>query len=326
MNDKTLYKYFIFSDVHGEYDALSTALREAGYDSTNKTHKLVSLGDDFDRGPSSKQVYSLLMNTNPKRLISVKGNHDCMFQEYLEKGMDGEFVLFNILHNGLGETIKSFTGMPDKMFSPSALDDAKKHINLGVLNWLKSKPLYYETENFIFTHAGIDPSLQDWRQTDEHHLLWDIENSHKPCFNTNKIVVIGHHHAAKVRANAKDEGLDEMDIDKARYYSATDGKQRSMAAFGNTDENRIFMTGNKIAIDGLTNLTHKVNVLVVEDYEIPTETEHEKVPEPQHTDDGNIRIASSSYNGMDGTFVYTINNPGVAGNYGYVYTDNNVRW
>lgn len=317
MNDRTLYKYFIFSDVHGEFDALAEALKEAGYDSSNKTHKLVSLGDDFDRGPSSKEVYKLLANTNQSRTICVKGNHDVMFQEYLEKGMDGEFVFFNILHNGLGETIKSFTGMPDNMFTPTALDEVKRHIGSSVLNWLKAKPLYYETENFIFVHAGINPKLSDWRQTDEHYMLWDIEDSHIPCNNTNKFVVIGHHHAAKVRANAKDFGLDEMNIDRVSYYSHTDGKQRRMVAFGNTDENRVFITGNKIAIDGLTNLTHKVNVLVVEDYELPKEPE--PTHEPEHVDDGSIRITSSSYNGMDGTFTYTINNPGV-------WFDNTVRW
>ena len=61
MNDRTLYKYFIFSDVHGEYDALSTALREAGYDSSNKTHKLVSLGDDFDSPEDAHYVMAMLV-------------------------------------------------------------------------------------------------------------------------------------------------------------------------------------------------------------------------------------------------------------------------
>ena len=40
-----------------------------------------------------------------------------MFQQYLEEGMKHRHVLFNILHNGLGATIKSFTGLNETIYS-----------------------------------------------------------------------------------------------------------------------------------------------------------------------------------------------------------------
>ena len=212
---KTLNKYFIFSDVHGEYDALINALNEAGYNRNNHNHILVSLGDNFDRGSKSRDIFMFLRNRNA---ICVKGNHDLFLQEYLEKGMDGEFVLFNILHNGLEKTIKSFGNLGDRAYiNVQELELARKSINNqypGLLKWIKDMPLYYETEHCIFTHAGINPKLSNWKETDEHFMTWDIEDSCTPCPNTNKVVFIGHHHAYRVKQQAKEKGFGISDIDK----------------------------------------------------------------------------------------------------------------
>ena len=253
------YKFFVFSDVHGEYDALLTSLREAGYDEYNPHHRLVSLGDSFDRGPNSLKIFNLLQRTNA---ICVKGNHDVMFQEYLEKGMDGEFVLFNIIHNGLGATIKSFAQglvpIDDSHVTIQQLELVRNKASAcqTALKWLKELPLYFETKNCIFVHAGIDPTLPNWKDTPEDFLLWDIEKSHYDCPNTIKKVFIGHHHAFRVRQNGEAAGLKETKIN-------------DMICYGNTDEHRPYIYRNKIAIDGCTNYTKKVNVVVFEDEMLP---------------------------------------------------------
>ena len=311
---KTLNKYFVFSDVHGEYKALQDALQEAGYDSKNPNHKLISLGDNFDRGPDSRKIWSFLRQN---KAICVKGNHDAMFQEYMEKGMDGEYVLFNVLHNGLGETIKSFSGMRDDMFSIPNLELARKNMmdKQSITDWLKNLPLYYETENFIFVHAGIDPYKPNWKDTDEKFMLWDIEYSHVPCINTNdKIVVIGHHHAFRVRENAKRHGYSEVPLREYAIPTKTmdeNGRKKriTLSWVGNTDENRPYSSGNKIAIDGCTNLTGKVNVLIFEDYEkdeTPEETNIRVNPMETrvYTSDGLYTISQ----GIDYTN-YTYTNP-----------------
>lgn len=300
---RTLYKYFVFSDVHGEYNALIRSLEEAGYERNNPTHKLVSLGDEFDRGPDSRKIYNFLTQNHA---ICVKGNHDVMFQEYLEKGMDGEYVLFNILHNGLGETIKSFSGLQDNQFSINVLDEISKKIQRGadILQWLQQLPLYYETDSFIFVHAGINPNLIDWHKTTEHYALWDIEDSHKPCPNTNKVIIFGHHHAFRVRAAGEKEGHQEIDMSKVKIQGkgktcAPDGRMRycTPVSYGNKDEHRPYIIGNKIAIDGCTNLTKKVNVLVIEDYE-KDEPINQKEQEPiiqSVIQDNNTTVNYSNY-------------------------------
>ena len=73
---RELNKYFVFSDVHGEYKALQDALNEAGYDRHNPNHKLISCGDNFDRGPESAKVYRFLRDN---KAICIRGNHDNFF-------------------------------------------------------------------------------------------------------------------------------------------------------------------------------------------------------------------------------------------------------
>ena len=327
---RTLYKYFIFSDVHGEYNALIRSLEEAGYERGNPNHKLVSLGDNFDRGPDSRKIYNFLTQTHA---ICVKGNHDLMFQEYLEKGMDGEFVLFNILHNGLGETIKSFSGLQDNQFSVETLQKARNNIQSReyLLQWIKDMPLFYETDTFIFVHAGINPKLGDWKQTDEHYALWDIYDSHKPCANVNnKIIIFGHHHAFRVRQNGLEAGygdpsLDMVELRTNSYDEHGNYHTYKLLNYGNTDENRPYISGNKIAIDGCTNLTKKVNVLVVEDYEKEDPVPKTEEPDINSPQEGSVRVTGRMGNNgmeyyafMDPTITattYTINTPG------FVYTN-----
>lgn len=298
---RELNKYFVFSDVHGEYNALIAGLEEAGFDKNNPKHKLISVGDAFDRGPDSSKIFNFLRQ---HKATCVRGNHDNFFIEYLEKGMDGEFVLFNILHNGLGATIKSFTGLNDDVFSVENVDRARRNISSEVLKFMKNMPLYFETETFVFVHAGLNPYIRDWKETDEHYMLWDIQDSHKALPNCNKICVIGHHHAAKVRQNSRAEGFQDFEVNDCVYTCNGDNnKSHKMRYYGNKDENRPFINGNKIAIDGMTNLTGKVNVLVIEDYPL-AEPEPVTEPEPNNNPD---RPSISDIRVEDITWGYTPN-------------------
>ena len=210
-------KLFVFSDVHGEVEALVQGLREAGYDASNPSHKLVCIGDLFDRGPGSKKLFDIMVKGQN---IWVKGNHEIMLEEALEKGMDGEFVFFNMLHNGLDKTISSFSdynldGLVSMEQLELAIKRARTHTRGGktVLSVLKTLPLYYETKNYIFVHAGLDPYVYDWKLTPEDFMTWDIEASCLPIESTRKTVIIGHHHAFRVRAQGEEKGCKQKEID-----------------------------------------------------------------------------------------------------------------
>ena len=66
LNLKKKYKYFIVSDIHGFYDELMSSLNEKGFDSQNKDHYLISLGDAMDRGPKNLEVIKFLNNLERK--------------------------------------------------------------------------------------------------------------------------------------------------------------------------------------------------------------------------------------------------------------------
>jgi serine/threonine protein phosphatase 1 len=260
-------KFFVFSDVHGEVEALLTGLRDAGFESNNPTHIPLCVGDLFDRGEGSRKLFEFMMRN---RGIWVKGNHEIMLEEALEKGMDGEFVFFNMLHNGLDKTIASFANHRlDGMVSVSEMERAIAlaqtfSVNgTTVLNKLKSLPLYFETKNYIFVHAGLDPYIHDWKLTPEDFMTWDIEASCLPVENTRKTVVIGHHHAFRVRAQGEEKGWSPEPL--------------RIPYFGNTDEHAPVRFGNKIAIDPCSNLTHKINILIIEDEYLEEKKKEEEI-------------------------------------------------
>lgn len=82
---KKIMKYFIVSDIHSFYDELIASLKTAGFDKKNKNHTLIVLGDLFDRGPDALKVYKFLMSIPKKRCILVRGNHELLYRDLLEK-------------------------------------------------------------------------------------------------------------------------------------------------------------------------------------------------------------------------------------------------
>lgn len=326
---KKKYKFFVVSDIHGEYDALMRTLQEAGYNPDNEEHFFVAVGDSFDRGPRSRDIYRFFRDLPSQRSKFVKGNHDLMFQEYLEKGMDGEFVLFNILHNGLGATINSFgcLDMENLGASISILDDCHSYIQReypGLKKFIKDMPLWFETDHVVFVHAGLNPELSNWRETDEHYALWDIADAHKKVPSCDKLIVFGHYHTDQVAEQAKREGDNKvyrLNSINSAFASISAGRTNfSVRNYGNEDEFCAIYLPNarKIAIDGCTNLTHKVNVLVFED--TITTPDEEPTPE-QPADISTIKISKDDMTGYvttvegvraDGVITTTAEwNPGV---------------
>lgn len=301
---KKKYKFFVVSDIHGEYDALMRTLQEAGYNPDNEEHFFVAIGDSFDRGPRSRDIYRFFRDLPSQRSKFIKGNHDLMFQEYLDKGMDGEFVLFNILHNGLGATINSFgcLDMENLGASISILDDCHSYIQReypSLKKFIKDMPLWFETDHTIFVHAGLNPELFDWRETDEHYALWDIADAHKRVPSCDKLIIFGHYHADQVAEQARREGENKVyKLNSATTMVSTGRTNITVRNYGNEDEFSATYLPNarKIAIDGCTNLTHKVNVLVFED--TITTPDGEPAPEQPTDNISTIKISRDDARGF----------------------------
>lgn len=250
-------KIFAISDIHGFYTEMIKSLKESGYDEDNPEHLLIVCGDKFDRGKESVKVFQYLKRLMDKnKAIILRGNHLAFIENFLEGSNDP----FNYINNGLNETIADFWHRTAPFESWCALEGncelsienyskwaeiARKDINKEypeLLPWIKSLPYYYETDNYIFTHGMIDGQCFDWHNPNIswYECTWakprDFNNS---IVNTDKKVVVGHINCGLLRSLY---GYDENDNS---IFERPDGKV--------------------IGLDTCTVLTHKVNVLVLED-------------------------------------------------------------
>lgn len=242
------------------------ALEQAGFDEDNETHLLISCGDAFDRGEQSLAVYEYLRHLeNKHKAIVLKGNHTLMFRDYLN-GVN--INPFNYLRNGTDETLADFLHQTRPFETWTILNDikeptygdfaewiseARKEINKeypDLLEWLETRPYYYETKNYIMTHGSIDTHVPDWREPHcykYHYRDWDACMWDDGAFfsseinNTDKTVIIGHFGTSELR---------EM-------YGIRDNEDPYSIL--TRDDGRV------IAIDATTALTKRVNVLVIED-------------------------------------------------------------
>lgn len=55
-------RYYVTADIHGFYMEFQSALRESGYYEDPEPHKLIILGDLFDRGTEAKRLQDFILN------------------------------------------------------------------------------------------------------------------------------------------------------------------------------------------------------------------------------------------------------------------------
>ena len=55
-------RYYVTADIHGFYMEFQAALRESGYYEDPEPHKLIILGDLFDRGTEAKRLQDFILN------------------------------------------------------------------------------------------------------------------------------------------------------------------------------------------------------------------------------------------------------------------------
>lgn len=244
-------KYFAFSDVHGNFTNLVIALEEAGFEYDNPNHILLGVGDYFDRGHESKEVYEFLVKFQKlDRGFYLMGNHDEFFYAYL-RGFDEGF--YNFENNGMWDTVKSFTGLKGGKENAYVLNEyARDLINqkYGVQNWLRGLPMGFTLDNYVFTHAGLkyDLSKDSWVQDTWAKTILFVENYFE---QGDKIYVFGHWHTFRLTGQLykghKSEKWTNAELDALT-----------------SEDFKTFKYKNFIGLDGCTNYSNLVNVLVIE--------------------------------------------------------------
>jgi len=212
-------KYYAIGDIHGMLSKLEALLATIPIDKDRDT--LIFLGDYIDRGPHSRGVIQRIIDLKDEgyKVIALKGNHEAVFLEFLK----GRFDYWSYRHNFEGQsTLRDYSYDLNYMYTKKTVGnppDVREHflyedeegrrllIPLTHLHFLESLPLYYETDEFIFVHAGLYPHVPLIEQK-EQDLLW-IKAKFLLCEAPfEKIVVHGHTAAREPVVTQSKIGID----------------------------------------------------------------------------------------------------------------------
>ncbi|MGD9055358.1 MAG: metallophosphoesterase family protein [Desulfobacterales bacterium] len=173
-----MQKIFAVGDIHGCYEKLCALMDKIPLNM--EQDQLLFIGDYIDRGPGSIEVLDYLIDLKRRLpgIIFLKGNHEDMLQNYLD-GNDR----FTYLLNSGQQTLDAYLNKQDVSEDypvPSA------H-----LEFLSELRLYYQTENYIFVHAGMRDKVPLESQL-ENDLLWIRDEFIYSDYYFGKPVVFGH--------------------------------------------------------------------------------------------------------------------------------------
>ena len=151
-------RYYVISDVHGYYTQMKSALEKAGFFSDTTPHKLIMLGDLFDRGHEAKQLQQFILEQMEQdKIILIRGNHEDLFVELVttDAGMPYSYHK----SNGTYDTALQLTGFDPVMASICHYDFADAAKDTPFYKEIIPAMLdYFETEHYVFTHGWI-PSV-----------------------------------------------------------------------------------------------------------------------------------------------------------------------
>ena len=142
--------------------------------------QLIFIGDYVDRGSGSVEVVDYLIDLKKRvpGIIFLKGNHEDMLQNYLD-GSDR----FTYLLNGGQRTLDAYLNRPN--------NPGKYPVPSAHLEFFNSLHLYYQTDDYIFVHAGLRKKvpLESQKKID---LLWIRDEFISTNFNFGKRIIFGH--------------------------------------------------------------------------------------------------------------------------------------
>lgn len=143
-------------DLHGRYDLLHKVLKNVAPEAGSA--RLVFLGDYIDRGPDSARVIERLIKLKQARpdSIMLAGNHEKALLKLLDSHYGGYWAE-NFLLNGGQATLDSYGLTLKKVYNMPG--SHKK--------FLKSLPVYWQNEDYLFVHAGLKPGVPLDRQSSQ---------------------------------------------------------------------------------------------------------------------------------------------------------------
>ncbi|HNZ10608.1 MAG TPA: metallophosphoesterase family protein [Smithellaceae bacterium] len=190
-------KIFAIGDIHGCFDKLQRLILEIKADPANDT--LVFIGDYIDRVDGGRDVvdYILKLKKTFQNVICLRGNHESMLLRFLD-GVEDDIYLAN----GGFATLKAY-GI-SRSDTPKV---RKKKIPPDHLKFFKSLLPYYETDQFIFVHAGLIPG-RELNEQSLYDMQWIRQTFIDSDDDFGKQVVFGHTHFSEPLVEDNKIGID----------------------------------------------------------------------------------------------------------------------
>ncbi len=210
---------YAIGDIHGQKAMLDHALALIEADG-GPDAQIVFLGDYTDRGPDSQGVIETLIAGRDagRNWVFIRGNHDRMFCNFVRSGVEHDaWVKSGIswLNTRLGgaQTLASYGVEGVMHFTPSSADTLERlqhfegadgwisppafhqivqdAVPPAHLDFLENLPLWHQTDDLLFVHAGLRPGIPLTQQAED-DLIWIRDPFLESDDNFGHLVVHGH--------------------------------------------------------------------------------------------------------------------------------------
>ena len=226
-------KYYVTADIHGYYSRLRFALDRAGYFSDTSPHKLVILGDLFDRGHEAKEMQDFVLDLMSRdEIILIRGNHEDLFVEMITE--DDGLPYSHHVSNGTYDTALQLTGYDPVMAQLNNYDFADAAKTTPLFRKIIPAMLdYYETSKYVFVHGWIPcirerngdfSAISDWRTAGKQEWMkarWynGMAAAAQGVTEEGKTILCGHWHTSFGHSHLDGKGSEfGHDADFSPYY------------------------------------------------------------------------------------------------------------
>ena len=227
---------YAMSDIHGCIEELQQNME---YVDLTKDNRIVFLGDYIDYGRESYKVLSYLKELQVQhgtdKVIVLKGNHEAMFLEWIEdfSGVYSAALEAMAIDSWLKtdserrfNTFRTFISQGElKQYEEyckkaSAVYMNRRAVELimskhsDLVKWINDMPSFYDIENNIFVHAGIDEDAGEFWEycTSDEDFLWKYPATFGRFY---KSVIAGHLGTGDI---ANEKHFHDIYYDGASHY------------------------------------------------------------------------------------------------------------
>ena len=166
---------------------------------------MIFLGDIIDGGENANKCIEKILSIRDAMGINVvakKGNHEEWFLNTMENctkhswiiSMEGLHIIKSYSETAYNEIITAAKEIGPTLiteYKPLPYDKFFEKVPERHIEFIKSMKNYYKVGHYIFTHAGINPEIEDLSKMEENKFRWGFEGFPEK-YNGKNVVVYGH--------------------------------------------------------------------------------------------------------------------------------------